>query len=85
MRLRLTAHARERIEARGVKTEWIEAAVSHPDRTEPDPKDPDLVRYFKTLPEFNGRVLRVVSRQESGGYTIVTAFFDRGERRSRRE
>lgn len=59
--------------------------MSDPDYTEPDVEDPTLARYFKALPEFEGRVLRVVARREAAGHTIITAFFDRGARRGRSE
>ncbi|KAA5805187.1 DUF4258 domain-containing protein [Alkalicaulis satelles] len=85
MKLRLTAHAAERIGARGISTDQIKAALTDPDWTTPDPEDPVLVRYYKAMPVPDGRVLRVVARRESGEHAIVTAFFDRGARRGRSE
>jgi hypothetical protein len=42
--IRFTKHAQEAISARNIAVDWIQAAVSAPDRVEPDPRHPDRIR-----------------------------------------
>jgi hypothetical protein len=66
--IRLTKHAEEAIEQRCIQPTWLEAAVLSPDWTSPDLRHPDRTRYFKSIPEFGGRILRVVpARTEEHG------------------
>lgn len=81
MSIRLTMHAREAIEDRGLSLAWVEATVTWPDYTQPDPLDPALTRAFKPIPEAAGRILRVVYRHDGTDTVIVTAHFDRGASR----
>ncbi len=81
MPIRLTMHAREAIEDRGLLVAWVEATVTMPDHTQPDPFDPALTRAFRSIPEAAGRVLRVVYRHDGDETVIVTAHFDRGASR----
>ncbi|MCZ8146555.1 MAG: DUF4258 domain-containing protein [Roseomonas sp.] len=76
--IRLSAHAEEMMEERGIASAWVQAAVFHPDWSEPDPRDPALTRSFRAIPDAGGRVLRVVHRPEPPGIFVVTAHFDRG-------
>ena len=85
MRIVLTAHARERCEERGVKPEWIELTLAEPDWVEPDPSDPDAKRWFKAGVAGDARVLRVAGKFDTDAVVVITAFFDRGARRSRSE
>jgi hypothetical protein len=83
---KLTPHAEEQIEDRGIPMAWIEATCAAPDRIEPDPIA-GRTRLFRSIPEFSGRVLRVVvETKATGGREVVTAHFDRAEtkRRNRR-
>jgi hypothetical protein len=74
-------HAQEKLADRPeIRSEWISETIAWPDWTQPDP-DPSLLRSFKTIPAFGGRVLRVVSRQNGADVIVVTAYFDRGARR----
>lgn len=85
MRIVFTAHARARCEERGVKPEWVERALAEPDRVEPDPSDPEAKRWFKAGVANDGRVLRVAAKLDMDAIVVITAFFDRGARRSRSE
>jgi hypothetical protein len=58
-----------------IQREWITAAVEQPDWTEE--QGHGVVRYFRKIPEFEGRVLRVVVNHNFSPPVIVTAFFDR--------
>jgi Domain of unknown function (DUF4258) len=76
----LTEHARIAMAHRGIKLEWVAAVLQTPARTEPDPSDPDLVHTVGRIPEFGGRVLRVIYNHRMRPVRIVTAFFDRSMR-----
>jgi hypothetical protein len=76
--IRLSAHAEEMLEERGIAVAWVQEAVLYPDWSEPDPRDPALTRSFRVIPDAGGRVLRVVHRPEPPGIFVVTAHFDRG-------
>jgi hypothetical protein len=47
--IRFIKHAQEAISARDIAVDWIEAAVSAPDRIEPDPRHPDRIRSYKAV------------------------------------
>ncbi len=79
--IRLTYHAREALERRGIALGWIEAAIAAPDRAGPDPHHPDRTRAITSVPEFGRRVLRVVHRPEGADVVVITAHFDRGVKR----
>ena len=79
--IRFTKHAEEAISVRAIAVDWIEAAVSAPDRIEPDPRHPDRTRSYKAIAEYGARVLRVVHRPEGDDIVIITVHFDRGVRR----
>ncbi len=79
--IRLSEHTREQLALRPeIRLEWIDATVSGPDWTSPDP-DPMLMRPYKAIAAFGGRVLRVVHRPVGTEVLVVTAHFDRGARR----
>ncbi|WP_152565867.1 DUF4258 domain-containing protein [Devosia riboflavina] len=75
-----TAHALTAMRERDVPKEWVERTVLQPDWTEPDPRDPAAVRYFRSIVECEGRHLRVVLVQTDQNTRILTAFLDRGAR-----
>jgi hypothetical protein len=77
MALRLTKHAAEAVEARGLRIRWIEAAVSEPDWVEPDPRHPEVTRSFKVIGDMGGRVLRVVYRRDGADIVVITVHPDR--------
>lgn len=81
MIVRLTLHAREAIEDHGLMVAWVEATVAAPEFTQTGPFDPTLTRAFKSIPEADGRILRVVYRHDAEETVIVTAHFDRGASR----
>ena len=76
----LSAHAVEAIELRGIELAWVEATISDPDRTEPDPR-PGRTRSFKAIAAFGERVLRVVRRPANNDVMVIAAYFDRGAKR----
>lgn len=72
----LTEHAIKRCRRRKIQTAWIEAALSHPGRTENDLDDPTLVHALLAIPEKGFRVLRVIYNETVDPVTIVTVYFD---------
>ena len=76
-------HAREQMVRRDIDSTWVERTVLAPETTEPDPKHPDRVRAFRSIPERDGRVLRVVYVPEGEHYRVLTAFLDRTRSRKR--
>ncbi|HUC17774.1 MAG TPA: DUF4258 domain-containing protein [Acetobacteraceae bacterium] len=81
MALILSIHAAEGLKVRNLQLDWIEHTIRAPERTGPDPRQPDLTRSYRVIPEAGGRVLRVVHRLHGDDILVVTAFFDRGARR----
>lgn len=76
-----TVHARNTLRERELSPEWAEATVLMPDTDEPDPTHPERRRAYRTLPERDGRTLRVVYVRQDHICRIVTAFLDRGRRK----
>ncbi len=56
----LTEHARDMLEKRRIQTAWLEQALTAPELAEADPVDPDLEHRLARIPDFGGRVLRVI-------------------------
>ena len=75
--IRYTHHAEEAIAERGIDRAWIEATLAQPDRTEPDPR-PGVTRSYRAVPQFSGRVRRVVHRTAGDDLVVITVHFDRG-------
>ena len=81
MKLTLIRHALEKLDERGIRSDWIERTIAEPDLQEPDPTQPGAVRAFKAIEERGFRVLRVVYVPEPDGVRLITTFFDRSRRR----
>jgi len=77
MEYQLTQHAAKVLAERGIAVEWLERTLDEPQWTEPDPHDPQVVRYFREVPEFGGRVLRVAVVPTANPARVVSVFFDR--------
>ena len=73
----LSRHASDALLKRQIKPEWLERALTSPDRQEPDQVDPQLEHRLIAIPEFGGRVLRVVINPIAFPVFVVTIFFDR--------
>ena len=77
MNYQLTQHAQKVLAERGIDIEWMEQTLNGPQWTEPDPGDPQVTRYFRVIPEFDGRVLRVAVNATFEPVRVVSVFFDR--------
>ena len=51
--------------------------MSAPDCVLPDPEDATVERYFRYIPEFGGRLLRVAVNTTVETNRVVSVFFDR--------
>lgn len=76
----LTAHATRVIAERDIPLEWVARVLEHTQRTEPDSEDPALRHALAAIPEYGGRVLRVVYNDSVRPWRIVTVYFDRTQR-----
>ncbi len=63
---------------RGIAREWVLQAIDGPARVDRD--DDGSVHYFRPVPEYENRVLRVVVWPESRPARVVTVFFDRRQK-----
>ena len=80
VQLEFTRHALQVMEEREIPVEWVEQAVAAPAMREPDSHDTALERFFRGVPEREGRALRVVVNTRVAPWRVVSVFFDRGMR-----
>ena len=73
----ITKHAKKVMEERGILDDWVERTFSSPELTRPDPKDAQVEQRFRRIPEFGGRILRVVVNKAVEPKRILSVFFDR--------
>jgi hypothetical protein len=60
IRYTLTAHATRVITEREILLEWVARVLDEPTGVEPDRHHPALRHALASIPEYDGRVLRVV-------------------------
>jgi len=65
---------------RNIQAAWVKLAIESPERQEF--KDDGTVHYIRSIPEYEGRFLRLVVRPDVRPQRIVTLFFDRRIRRT---
>ena len=75
--IQFTLHARRAMAERGIPADWVLRTVRNPDLRSNDPNDSDVERFFRHIPERDGRVLRVAVNTQAHPWTIITSFFDR--------
>jgi hypothetical protein len=73
-----TLHAETVVRERLLDKSWIERTVREPQFVTGDAKDPTAKRYFGSVLERGGRILRVVCVETPHEIRILSAFFDRG-------
>jgi len=78
-----THHAEDAIREREIDPDWIMRTALDPEWRTPDPYRPGVERRFRSIPEFNNRVLRVACIESDIELRIVTVFFDRHARKQR--
>jgi hypothetical protein len=72
-----TEHARRVLEERGIDASWLERTLAAPEWTQPDPLDATVERYYRRIPEYGNRVLRVAVNTTVDPWRVVSVFFDR--------
>ena len=78
--LRYTRHAHRVIAERSILLKWVELSVSKPALRAPDPIDPKVERFFRSIPERDNQVLRVAVNTSVVPWRVVSVFFDRSMR-----
>jgi hypothetical protein len=73
----LSEHARIRLAERKIDLHWIAQTVSEPALLADHPVDADCRCAYRSLPEAEGRVLKVVYNTATEPWRIVTVHFDR--------
>jgi len=76
----LTQHARDALEKRRIRLEWMERVLTEPEQTEADAMDKDIEHRLAAITEFQGRVLRVIVNAKANPPRVITAYFDRRRR-----
>jgi Domain of unknown function (DUF4258) len=76
----VTAHAAKVIAEREIPMTWVAHTLTRPEKIEPDRDDPRLRHALARIPEYGGRVLRVIDNETTEPWLIVTAYFDRTQR-----
>jgi hypothetical protein len=76
----LTEHAKKMLTQREIPLEWLERVLNEPVLREPDLDDASLEGRYQPIPDFEGRVLRVVVNTTMEPIRVVSAFFDRSMR-----
>ena len=80
MNYTLSEHAKKVLAEREIQLEWLERTLREPVLRRPDPDDSSLERRYRAIPEFEGRVLRVVVNVAIEPVRVVSVFFDRSMR-----
>ena len=73
----LSEHAAEVVRERQIRMEWIAAVLAQPAISHPDKDDQAVQHVLARIPEFGGRVLRVVYNPSTSPVRVVTVYFDR--------
>ena len=77
MNYALTERARDAMQKRGIRTEWLERTPAAPQARAPDEVDDELEHRLAAIPEFGNRVLRVIVNTSTLPERVVTVYFDR--------
>ena len=73
--IRFSNHAKQRLEERNIKEQWVIDTLQNPDAKEI--KSENEVHFFKQIFEFAKRYLKVVFNPMKN--LVVTAYFDRSK------
>jgi Domain of unknown function (DUF4258) len=77
----LTIHAAQAVSERELRMEWVESAARACEWSCPDPQGNGIEQRFRTIPEYENRILRVACLESETEIRIITAFFDRKAKR----
>ena len=76
-----TTHAATGIRERDIERRWVEQTAREPDWSVKDPSHVEIERRFRSIPEREGRILRVAVVETAEEIRIITAFLDRRARK----
>ena len=62
---------------RAIPVEWIERTVASPGLRVRDPDDLEIERFYRRVPEFGDRVLKVVVNTRVVRWRVVSVYFER--------
>ena len=66
------------MDERDIALHWVAETMRDPELRQPDPKDPEIERFYRRIPENENRVLRVAINTKLAPWRVVSVFFDRG-------
>jgi hypothetical protein len=75
----LSAHAKHVLKERKISEEWVWRTIEDAEKEQEG--DDGNIHFFRSIGEREGRILHVVVNPKSSPRTVVTAFFDRRERK----
>lgn len=77
MELAFSEHAAEVMEEREIPIDWIESVLNEPVLRTPDARDTEVELFYRRIPAYGNRVLRVVVNTNIAPWKVVSVFFDR--------
>ena len=77
-KLEYTTHAVHVMTERAIPVAWVEWVIDEPALRVPDPNEPEVERFFRSIPEQNDRILRVAVNTSVAPWRVVSVFFDCG-------
>ena len=77
MELSFSEHAEQVMEEREISIEWIQSVLDEPALRVPDGRDQEVELFFRRIPAYGNRVLRVVVNTNVAPWKVVSVFFDR--------
>lgn len=77
MKYELTQHARDVLQERKIRVEWMERVLAKPALVETDAGDATVESRMAKIPEHGDRVLRVVVNTAVVPERVVSVYFDR--------
>jgi len=73
--LEWSQHAKDVMQERQIREEWVTHTILHPDRSEV--REDGCTHYIRAVSEYGGRFLRVIVNEAASPNRVVTTFFDR--------
>jgi hypothetical protein len=80
MAYELSQHARDVLQERQIRVEWLEGVLNAPQRIEPDALDAELEHRLGRISEYGDRVLRVIMKPSARPARVISVYFDRAMR-----
>ena len=70
-------HVRVCENVRSSRWNGLKRVLAEPERVEPDRFDLELEHRLRSIPEYEGRVLRVIVKKQTNPIRVITCYFDR--------